>query len=71
MMRLVGVGMILALALGATVVRRLLVPAVLKLLGNAAWWSPGPLKKIQERLALHDEPVDDLDDEVRKPVPVG
>jgi trehalose monomycolate/heme transporter len=74
MMRFVGVGMILALALDATVVRMLLVPAVLKLLGNAAWWSPGPLKKIQERLALHDEPVDDLDDfddEVRRPVPVG
>ncbi|WP_394614755.1 MMPL family transporter [Lentzea sp. JNUCC 0626] len=74
MMRFVGVGMILALALDATVVRMLLVPAVLKLLGNAAWWSPGPLKRIQERLALHDEPVDDLDDfddEVRRPVPVG
>ncbi|MEV6716467.1 MMPL family transporter [Lentzea sp. NPDC051208] len=74
MMRFVGVGMILALALDATVVRMLLVPAVLKLLGNAAWWAPGPLKKIQERLALHDEPVDDLDDfddEVRRPVPVG
>ncbi|MDX8049393.1 MMPL family transporter [Lentzea sp. BCCO 10_0798] len=74
MMRFVGVGMILALALDATVVRMLLVPAVLKLLGNAAWWSPGPLKKIQERLALHDEPVDDLDDfddEVRRPVSVG
>lgn len=73
MMRFVGVGMILALALDATVVRMLLVPAVLKLLGNAAWWSPGPLKKIQERLALHDEPVDDLDDfdDVRKPIPVG
>ncbi len=72
MMRFVGVGMILALALDATVVRMLLVPAVLKLLGNAAWWSPGPLKRIQERLALHDEPADDaFDDEVRKPVAVG
>ncbi|MFS8100435.1 MMPL family transporter [Lentzea alba] len=72
MMRFVGVGMILALALDATVVRMLLVPAVLKLLGNAAWWAPGPLKRIQERLALHDEPVDDLDpDEVREPVAVG
>ncbi|MFD5825820.1 MMPL family transporter [Lentzea sp. NPDC060358] len=71
MMRFVGVGMILALALDATVVRMLLVPAVLKLLGNAAWWSPGPLKRIQERLALHDEPVDDFDDwddEIREPV---
>ncbi|WP_394617168.1 MMPL family transporter [Lentzea sp. JNUCC 0626] len=66
MMRLVGVGMILALALDATVVRMLLVPAVLKLLGNAAWWSPGPLKRIQERLALHDEPAHDpMDAEIR------
>ncbi|ANZ37121.1 MMPL domain-containing protein [Lentzea guizhouensis] len=71
MMRFVGVGMILALALDATVVRMLLVPAVLKLLGNAAWWAPGPLKRIQERLALHDEPADDLDEEVREPVAVG
>lgn len=71
MMRFVGVGMILALALDATVVRMLLVPAVLKLLGNAAWWAPGPLKRIQERLALHDEPVDEDREEVRQPVAVG
>ncbi|MEJ2855782.1 MULTISPECIES: MMPL family transporter [unclassified Saccharothrix] len=61
MMRFVGVGMILALALDATVVRMLLVPAVLKLLGNAAWWAPGPLRRIQERMAIHEEapPVED------------
>ncbi|CAL9662490.1 Trehalose monomycolate exporter MmpL3 [Actinosynnema sp. ALI-1.44] len=61
MMRFVGVGMILALALDATVVRMILVPAVLKLLGNAAWWAPGPLKRIQERMAIHEEapPVED------------
>ncbi|MBB5960517.1 RND superfamily putative drug exporter [Saccharothrix tamanrassetensis] len=54
MMRFVGVGMILALALDATVVRMLLVPAVLKLLGDAAWWAPGPLRRIQERMAIHE-----------------
>ncbi|MBW4719450.1 MMPL family transporter [Saccharothrix obliqua] len=61
MMRFVGVGMILALALDATVVRMLLVPAVLKLLGNAAWWAPGPLRRIQERMAIHEEapPLED------------
>ncbi|WNV91397.1 MMPL family transporter [Umezawaea sp. Da 62-37] len=53
-MRFVGVGMILALVLDATVVRMLLVPAVLKLLGNAAWWAPGPLRRIQERMAIHE-----------------
>ncbi|TQM81985.1 RND superfamily putative drug exporter [Saccharothrix saharensis] len=55
MMRFVGVGMILALALDATVVRMLLVPAVMKLLGDAAWWAPGPLRRIQERMAIHEE----------------
>ncbi|MEU5690613.1 MMPL family transporter [Actinosynnema sp. NPDC020468] len=60
MMRFVGVGMILALALDATVVRMLLVPAVMKLLGDAAWWAPGPLKRIQQRMAIHEEsPVED------------
>ncbi|GAA1267342.1 MMPL family transporter [Saccharothrix xinjiangensis] len=60
MMRFVGVGMILALALDATVVRVLLVPAVLKLLGDAAWWAPGPLRRVQERMAIHDDvPAED------------
>ncbi|PSL55312.1 RND superfamily putative drug exporter [Saccharothrix carnea] len=60
MMRFVGVGMILALALDATVVRMLLVPAVMKMLGDAAWWAPGPLRRIQERMAIHEEaPVED------------
>ncbi|GLZ33051.1 membrane protein [Lentzea sp. NBRC 105346] len=73
MMRFVGVGMILALALDATVVRMLLVPAVLKLLGNAAWWAPGPLRRVQERMAIHEE-GDDPDEELarltREPEPV-
>ncbi|QQQ76438.1 MMPL family transporter [Saccharothrix sp. 6-C] len=60
MMRFVGVGMILALALDATVVRMLLVPAVMKMLGDAAWWAPGPLRRIQERMAIHeDAPAED------------
>nr|WP_281352459.1 MMPL family transporter [Phytoactinopolyspora alkaliphila] len=52
MMRFIGVGMIFALALDATVIRMLLVPSVLKLMGEANWWAPGPLRKVQERLAL-------------------
>ncbi|GID31259.1 MMPL family transporter [Paractinoplanes brasiliensis] len=51
-MRFVGVGMIVALFLDATVVRMLLVPAVMGLLGNAVWWAPGPLKRLQERAGL-------------------
>jgi RND superfamily putative drug exporter len=48
-MRFLGVGMIVALLLDATVVRLLLVPAVLRLLGDAAWWAPGPLRRVRHR----------------------
>ena len=76
MMRFVGVGMILALALDATLVRMILVPAVMKLLGNAAWWAPPALRRIQEKLAIHEGgDVDDEDDQPshhrREPQPVG
>ncbi|WP_250037279.1 MMPL family transporter [Paractinoplanes maris] len=53
-MRFVGVGMIVALLLDATVVRMLLVPAVMGLLGNAVWWAPGPLRRLQERAGLSE-----------------
>ncbi len=52
MMRFIGIGMIFALALDATVIRMLLVPSLLKLMGTANWWAPGPLRRVQERLAL-------------------
>jgi RND superfamily putative drug exporter len=69
MMRFVGVGMILALALDATVVRMLLVPAVLRLLGNAAWWAPGPLRRVQQRIGLHE--AEPEPEPVREPQRVG
>ncbi|GGM66878.1 hypothetical protein GCM10012275_41660 [Longimycelium tulufanense] len=71
MMRFVGVGMILALALDATVVRMLLVPALVKLLGPANWWVPGPLRRLQQRLSLHEgEPAEGTSRD-REPEPVG
>ncbi|SDN25304.1 MMPL family transporter [Allokutzneria albata] len=72
MMRFVGVGMILALVLDATIVRMLLVPAVMRLLGNAAWWAPGPLRRLQQRVGLQES--DDLPEDAetsRSPQPVG
>jgi len=41
----VGVGMALAVALDATLVRVLLVPATMRLLGDLNWWAPGFLKR--------------------------
>ncbi|MEV5571983.1 MMPL family transporter [Spirillospora sp. NPDC052269] len=40
-MQVIGVGLILAVLVDATVVRGLLVPAVMRLLGEWAWWTPG------------------------------
>jgi uncharacterized membrane protein YdfJ with MMPL/SSD domain len=59
-MRFIGVGMIVALFLDATVVRMLLVPAVLKLMGDAAWWAPGPLRRLQERAGLQEYEDEEL-----------
>ncbi|MFI9230865.1 MMPL family transporter [Streptomyces rimosus] len=42
MLKIIGVGLALAVLLDATVVRGLLAPAVLALAGRAAWWSPWP-----------------------------
>jgi RND superfamily putative drug exporter len=59
-MRFVGVGMIIALVLDATVVRMLLVPALIGLLGDAAWWAPGPLRRLQQRAGLSEYADEDL-----------
>ena len=47
----VGVGMAIAVALDATLVRALIVPATMRLLGRANWWAPGFVLRRQRRLA--------------------
>jgi RND superfamily putative drug exporter len=57
-----GVGLTLAILIDATIVRTLLVPATMKLLGRANWWAPAPLRRFHERYGLHEPPSvpDDL-----------
>lgn len=45
MMQYIAFGLVTALLLDATVVRLLLVPAVMRLLGDRCWWSPIPLRR--------------------------
>jgi RND superfamily putative drug exporter len=52
--KLLGVGMIVALILDATVVRVLLVPAVMRLLGDANWWAPRPLRRLYARYGIRE-----------------
>ncbi|MFC9974904.1 MMPL family transporter [Spirillospora sp. NPDC127200] len=50
-----GVGLAVAVALDATVVRLVLVPATMALLGRANWWLPGWLDRILPRFDVHGE----------------
>ncbi|MBF8290856.1 MAG: hypothetical protein HW391_1824 [Chloroflexi bacterium] len=48
----IGVGMAIAVLLDATVVRVLLVPATMRLLGDWNWWAPGILGRFADRLGF-------------------
>jgi RND superfamily putative drug exporter len=48
-----GVGLAVAVALDATVVRILLLPALMLLIGERVWWLPRPLARILPRIELH------------------
>jgi RND superfamily putative drug exporter len=50
-----GLGMAAAVAVDATLIRCVLVPAVLALLGRRAWWIPGWLARVTSPLSLEDE----------------
>ncbi|MEV6431409.1 MMPL family transporter [Nocardia sp. NPDC051463] len=60
MMQYLAYGMIAALFIDATILRMLLVPATMKLLGDDCWWAPAWMKKVQQKIGL-GEPI--LDDE--------
>ena len=53
--KLLGVGMIVALILDATLVRMLLVPATMRLLGDANWWAPAPLRRLATRYGIRED----------------
>jgi RND superfamily putative drug exporter len=48
----VGLGMAIAVVLDATVVRMLLVPATMKLMGRWNWWAPPALRRLHDRWGL-------------------
>jgi trehalose monomycolate/heme transporter len=56
--KLIGVAMLVALFVDATVVRSILVPATMRLLGNANWWAPRPLRGFYARYGIREaEPI--------------
>jgi uncharacterized membrane protein YdfJ with MMPL/SSD domain len=48
----IGVAMAVAIAVDASIVRALLVPATMELLGAANWWAPAPLHRLWRRIGL-------------------
>jgi putative drug exporter of the RND superfamily len=53
-MRMMGVGMTLAIVVDATLVRMLLVPAFMHVLGRWNWWAPKPLARLHERIGISE-----------------
>ena len=51
----IGLGTVLAVLLDATVVRMLLVPATMKLMGRWNWWAPAPLRRLHRRVGLGEQ----------------
>jgi uncharacterized membrane protein YdfJ with MMPL/SSD domain len=52
--KMIGVGMIVAIIVDATIVRALLVPATMRLLGRANWWLPRPLARVYARFGISE-----------------
>lgn len=55
--KMIGVGMITAIVIDATLVRMLLVPATMRLLGRWNWWAPAPLANLYRRFGIREQPA--------------
>jgi uncharacterized membrane protein YdfJ with MMPL/SSD domain len=52
--QLFGVGLTLAVLMDAFVIRGALVPAFMRLAGDANWWAPGPLRRLHDRYGFSE-----------------
>lgn len=62
-MKFFGLGVGLAILIDAFLIRGILLPAAMRMLGEAAWWAPRPLRRLHRKVGLSEEPV-------KEPVPV-
>nr|MBA3800714.1 MMPL family transporter [Geodermatophilaceae bacterium] len=54
--KMIGIGMLVAIVVDAAVVRTLLVPAAMRLMGKANWWAPAPLANWWQRHGFREAP---------------
>jgi RND superfamily putative drug exporter len=52
--KLVGVGAVLAVLIDSSIIRALLVPALMAMLGTRNWWAPRPLRRVYERFGISE-----------------
>ncbi|SKT99939.1 MMPL family transporter [Mycobacteroides abscessus] len=64
-MRMLGVGLALTVLLDAFVIRTVLVPAFMRLLGTANWWAPGPLRRWHNKWGVTEGTVEAADEKVQ------
>lgn len=50
--KMLGLGIAVAILVDATIVRALMVPALMKFFGKANWWAPAPLARLHAKLGL-------------------
>jgi RND superfamily putative drug exporter len=51
-----GIGAALAVLIDASIIRALLVPSLMEMLGSVNWWAPRPLRRVHERFGLREGP---------------
>jgi len=54
--KLMGLGLTIAILMDATLVRGVLVPAFMRLAGEANWWAPPFLRRVHQRFGLSEGP---------------
>ncbi len=59
-MRMFGLGLTLAVAVDATLVRMVLVPAFMHVMGRWNWWAPKPLVWLHERFGISEGPAEEI-----------
>jgi RND superfamily putative drug exporter len=56
-LKMIGVGMAVAVLVDALVIRGVLLPAFVRLAGRANWWAPAPLRRVHERFGISESIV--------------
>jgi RND superfamily putative drug exporter len=57
-MRMFGTGLTIAILMDATIIRMLLVPAFMRIMGRVNWWAPPALARWHARWGITDEPLE-------------